>query len=218
MNIHHQKVYNFGYSALIKVYIISWLIIVDTHPKSCQPFSHSYICIMQNILAICGSTRAESSNHRLIGAIKELYAGKLNIVLFESISLLPHFNPDLADDHTPDAVKEFRQKLRDADGVLICTPEYAHGIPGSLKNAIDWTVSSNEFSQKPVVLITASTDGKFAHTALLEILRTIETKETEQLQLLIPFVQTKISKDSLITDEKTLEEVKAVMEKLISMI
>ena len=173
---------------------------------------------MKNILAICGSTRAESSNHRLIHAIKELVAGKLNIDLFESLSLLPHFNPDISDEHTPEPVKEFRQQLRNADGVIICTPEYAHGVPGTLKNAIDWVVGSNEFSQKPVMLITASTDGRFAHTALLEILRTIETKETDSLQLLISFVQTKVSKDAEITDEKTLEQLKSVMDKLISVI
>ena len=64
----------------------------------------------------------------------------------------------------------------DADGVIICTPEYAHGVPGSLKNAIDWTVGTGEFSGKPTMLITASTDGKNGHKALLETLKVIEAK------------------------------------------
>jgi chromate reductase, NAD(P)H dehydrogenase (quinone) len=78
-----------------------------------------------------------------------------------------------------------------ATAVIICTPEYAHGVPGTLKNAIDWTVSANEFNNKPTALITASTDGTYAHNALLETLRVIEAKNIDRHQLLIQFAKLK---------------------------
>ena len=151
-----------------------------------------------------------STNHRLINVIKEMYSSELEIILFDRLDSLPHFNPDI-EEAPSEQLLEFKQLLRTADGILICTPEYAHGVPGSLKNAIDWTVSTNEFYHKPTVLITASTEGKFGHTALLETLRVIEATNIEQLNLLIQFVNTKINANSEITDEKTLLEIKQLL-------
>jgi chromate reductase len=83
--------------------------------------------------------------------------------------------------------------LKAADGILICTPEYAMGVPGSLKNAIDWTVSSMEFHQKPTALITASSVGQKGHQALLETLMVIEAQMVEESKLVIPFIRTKVN-------------------------
>jgi chromate reductase len=99
--------------------------------------------------------------------------------------------------------------------VIICTPEYAHGVPGSLKNAIDWTVGSAEFSHKPTVLITASTDGRFGHAALLETLRVIEAEGIDELNMVVPFVRTKVSAGGRITDEATLAQVVALMNQFV---
>jgi chromate reductase, NAD(P)H dehydrogenase (quinone) len=168
----------------------------------------------KKILAISGSTRTHSSNHHLLRAIAGLTADDFDCVFWNGLSGIPAFNPDEdKDGDTPPAsVLAFRQLLRESDGVLICTPEYAHGVPGALKNAIDWTVSSADFSGKPTVLITASTDGKYGHAALLATLKVIEAKNIEQLQLLLPFIRTKISADGRITDEKTLTEVRVLMD------
>jgi NAD(P)H-dependent FMN reductase len=84
-------------------------------------------------------------------------------------------------------------------------------VPGSLKNAIDWTVGSGEFSRRPTVLITASTDGRFGHAALLETLRVIEAGNVDRQNLLIQFVRTKVGADGKITDGGTLDAVKKVM-------
>jgi len=173
---------------------------------------------VKNVLAIPGSTRKNSSNHSLVKAIADLTVNKLNITLFDAIAGLPHFNPDDLGENVPEPVIQFRQLLNTADGVIICTPEYAHGVPGTLKNAIDWTVSSNEFSHKPVLLITASTDGKNGHHAMLETLRVLEAKNIDDLQLLISFVRTKVSHDNKITDEKTLTDIQEVVEKFIQTI
>jgi NAD(P)H-dependent FMN reductase len=169
-------------------------------------------------LAISGSTRQNSSNHRLIKAITELFADKIEITVFEGLSQLPHFNPDQNDENVSTLITDFRSMVLNAEAVIICTPEYAHGIPGSLKNAIDWTVSSGEFSHKPTVLITASTDGKFGHYALLETLQVLEAENVDQLQLLIPFIQSKIGEDYKIKDSETLKSIKRLMNNLITTI
>ena len=169
--------------------------------------------IKKNIVAISGSTRNNSTNYFLIKAIEELSKAIFSITIFEGIAALPHFNPDNNNENIAVEVIAFRQLLTNADAIIICTPEYAHGVPGTLKNAIDWTVSTNEFSQKPTALITASTDGKYAHGALMETLKVIEAKDVAQNQLLIPFAKTKINGNQ-ITDKKTLDEVVGLIQNL----
>ena len=171
----------------------------------------------KKILAISGSTRQNSSNGNLLKAIAALFEDSMEMNIFEGIAALPHFNPDETD-KTIAEVMHFRQLISNADGVIICTPEYAHGVPGSLKNAIDWTVSTNEFSHKPTALITASTDGRAGHAALLETLKTIEAENVEHLQLLISFIRTKINAANIITDEQTLLAIKTLIADLLQTI
>jgi chromate reductase, NAD(P)H dehydrogenase (quinone) len=170
------------------------------------------------ILAISGSTRTSSSNLSIIKAIAGLTSETFSVTIFDGLSELPHFNPDLDNENPPAQVTEFRRQLREADGILICTPEYAIGVPGTLKNAIDWTVSSMEFSQKPVALITGSLSGEKAHKSLLETLLIIEARITRDTQLLISFVKTKVSSDSIITDSGTLNSIKRLIESLTKII
>lgn len=168
--------------------------------------------IKKKILAISGSTREKSTNLNLIYALKELSKEIFEIDIFTKIADLPHFNPDLDIDPAPQKIYEFRKKIKRAEGILICTPEYAMGVPGTLKNAIDWTVTSAEFSKKPVALITASSMGQKAHASLLETLKIIESNITDDTHLLISFAKTKINSDPVISDKETLEQV----EKLIT--
>ncbi len=163
------------------------------------------------ILALCGSTRKNSTNLNLIKAIADLTKDKFEIGLFDGLTEIPHFNPDLDTDNPPRQVVDFRKQLKEADGILICTPEYAMGVPGTLKNAIDWTVSSMEFSHKPTALITASSQGEKAHASLLETLKVIEADITNETQLLISFVKTKVSQDGKITNSITLSEVNLLL-------
>jgi chromate reductase, NAD(P)H dehydrogenase (quinone) len=166
------------------------------------------------ILAIPGSTRRESSNGLLIQAITGIAGDRLDIRLFTGLADLPHFNPDLDADPLPSAVLQFRQALRQADGILICTPEYAMGLPGSLKNALDWTVSSMEFSGKPVAAITASLSGEKAHASLLDTLRIIEAKVDDH-ELLISYIKTKVSNEGVIHHEETRQAVAQLVDRFV---
>jgi NAD(P)H-dependent FMN reductase len=172
----------------------------------------------KKVIAISGSTRQNSINHKLIKAIADLSAASLETTIYDGIANLPQFNPDNDGDTVGKEVADFRQQLSNADGVIICTPEYAHGVPGTLKNAIDWTISSSSFPHKPTMLITASTGGNYGHKALMETLKAIEAKNINNLQMIIPFVKTKISMDNKITDDNTLAEVKRLIAHFIETI
>lgn len=166
---------------------------------------------MKSVFAICGSTRAASSNLSLLRAIQLAAAEKFTMEIFIGLATIPHFNPDLDKEDPPVEIISFRKKLNAADGILICTPEYAMGVPGSLKNAIDWTVSSCEFSKKPTALITASSLGEKAHASLLETFKIIEADVRPATELLIPHIKMKIGENDLIKDAGT----KSKLEQLI---
>jgi NAD(P)H-dependent FMN reductase len=172
----------------------------------------------KKILAISGSTRASSTNLNLIYAIVDLVSETLAVEIFNGLADLPHFNPDHDTDQPPAAVAAFRNMLRSKDGILICTPEYAMGVPGSLKNALDWTVSSMEFSHKPVALITASTLGEKGHASLLETLKVIESNITAETALLISHARTKIGKDNRITDAHTMQEIQHLLAAFVELL
>jgi chromate reductase, NAD(P)H dehydrogenase (quinone) len=127
------------------------------------------------IVAISGSLRASSGSTALLMAAAQLAQVPpldLNLHLYTDLGLLPHFNPDLdLEGMAPsEKVSELRYLIARADGVIFSTPEYAHGVPGSLKNALDWLVSSGEFVNKPVSLFNASTRSTFAQASLSETL------------------------------------------------
>jgi chromate reductase, NAD(P)H dehydrogenase (quinone) len=131
---------------------------------------------LKRILAISGSLRADSTNARLLrGAVLLAPKGAATFIFYDQqIASVPHFSPDLDQDGvTPPApVVELRKLLAEADGILICCPEYAHGVPGAFKNALDWIVSSGEFTDKPTAVIMASASGaELARAALVPTLK-----------------------------------------------
>lgn len=160
----------------------------------------------KNILAIIGSTRSNSSNLNLVKALAEKSIDIFNIELFDRIDTLPHFNPDLDNEHVANEVIEFRQKIKNADGLIICTPEYIFSLPGSLKNAIEWCVSTTVFSQKPIGLITASSSGQLGHKELLLVMKTVESKFTNETTLLISGIKGKLDKMGNLIDAETIEK------------
>jgi chromate reductase len=126
------------------------------------------------VIGISGSLRAGSSNAALLHSAAELAPAEMRIIVWEGLGTLPHFNPDLDVDEPPPIVRRFRRLLESADGVIISSPEYAHGVPGSLKNALDWLVSAGELVGKPVAIINAAPGGgERAQASLAETLATM---------------------------------------------
>jgi len=132
--------------------------------------------------------------------------------IYQGLGSLPLFNDS---NDKPTEVAELINLIKEADGVLICTPEYAFGVPGVLKNALDWTVSSGVFDQKPVAVITGATGGDKAHASLLLTLTALSTIMTEDAKLLISFVRSKMNDKGEVSDTKTLEAINSVVTALI---
>jgi|SRR5690348_12809785 len=120
-----------------------------------------------------GSIRAQASNTALIGAVAMLAPPGVAVTVYQDLARLPHFNPDDERDDLPPVVANLRALVGDVDGIVISTPEYAHGLPGSFKNALDWLVGSITFPGKPVMLLFASGASVHAPASLREILRTM---------------------------------------------
>jgi len=171
-----------------------------------------------NILAISGSLRPNSSNNAIINIMAGMAPKDVIINIYDDLASLPHFNPDLDNDTPPASVAELRGLLKNADGILISTPEYAFGVPGSLKNALDWTVSSGEFVDKPVALVTASSRGQDAHASLLLTLGAISANVDEGATLLIPFIRSKINSEGQVTDAEVLSSLQKVLTALLKAI
>jgi chromate reductase len=174
------------------------------------------------IVGISGSLRAGSSNAALLRAAAALAPAGMELILYLDVGRLPHFNPDHdgVGDVAPPAVAELRALLATADGVLISSPEYAHGVPGSLKNALDWIVSSGELTDKPVVLVNASpSGGEFAQPALIEILRTMSARVLADASLVAPFVRRKVDMQTdLVFDPAIAGPLRACLEALAAAI
>lgn len=169
------------------------------------------------ILAISGSLRKNSTNTGLLLACKSISNENIKFTIYDGLGNLPHFNPDHDDENTPDSVYDFRRKLKEADGVLICTPEYANGVPGVLKNALDWVVSSGEFMYKPTAVISASPSqfgGDRAHDSLVLTLSIMTAKIVEGGTLKVPFVTKKVNPQGELTDPATEQSLRLLIDAL----
>lgn len=168
------------------------------------------------ILAISGSLREQSSNTALMKAMIGLAPERMRFSIYDGLGGLPHFNPDDDTDEKAVAapVRELRERLEAADGVLIVTPEYANGVPGSLKNALDWMVSTTVWLNKPTAVVSASPTpmgGDKAHASLLLTLRMINARVVEEALAIVPHISLKLSKDGAIVDPALREELAAAL-------
>ena len=173
---------------------------------------------MKNIIAISGSLREGSSNHNILQLLGKMIPDGTNYTIYNGLRDIPAFDPGIDSDNPPPTVSDLREKVSQADGIVICTPEYAFGVPGALKNALDWTVSTGSFSGKPTALITASTGGENAHEALIKILGAIDAKLSRETTLLIQFVRSKMDDDGNITDPITAQKLKNLAEAFINLV
>ena len=155
---------------------------------------------MKTIFTIIGSARENSTNQRLVEILAEQTKNDLNWIIFNELKSLPHFDPELSVNNTPEKVLDFRKQIEQADGILICTPEYVFSIPSGLKNAIEWCVSTTVFSEKPTGMITASAQGEKGHEELQLILKTLMAKFTIETTLLVSGIKGKLNETGIITD------------------
>ena len=124
------------------------------------------------VLALCGSLRSQSLCAALLRATAELAPAGVELWIFADHGRLPLFNPDLQPgDH--DAVQSLRDAVAAADAVIIASPEYAHGVTGTVKNTLDWLVDLAAFAGKPVAVFNPAPDAHHADDALRETLRTM---------------------------------------------
>ena len=165
-----------------------------------------------NILGINGSASSNSSNLRLLTIIRDLAGERFNLEILDDLSILPHFRTELTNVNTPKEIIDFRNKIKNADGVIICTPEYVFSIPSGLKNAIEWCVSTDVFFDKPIGLITASANGEKGHEELKLIMQTVQTVFTAETTLLVPGIKGRLDANG----EPKSTELKTDLEKLVS--
>jgi chromate reductase, NAD(P)H dehydrogenase (quinone) len=162
------------------------------------------------LLAISGSLRAASSNTALLRAAAALAPAGVEVVLYGDLGELPHFNPDL-EATEPAAVAELRRSVRGADGLLISSPEYAHGPPGSLKNALDWLVGGSEFVGKPIALLNASPRATHAQASLAETIRTMAGRLVDAACVAVPLLGSGLDAAGIAARPELAEPVRAAM-------
>ena len=165
------------------------------------------------ILGISGSLRSNSSASAILNIVAGLVPQNVEFNIYNGLAEIPAFNDS---NEIPEVVANFIKLLSDADGVFFCIPEYAFGVPGALKNALDWTVSSSTaFPDKPVALITAATGGDKAHAAFLLTLKAMSSKIPEGATLLLSFIRSKLNEKNEVKDMATLDSIKRVIKSLI---
>jgi chromate reductase, NAD(P)H dehydrogenase (quinone) len=163
------------------------------------------------ILAVSGSLRAASSNTALLLAAASLVPSGVEITLYRGLGDLPHFNPEL-EASDPPSVREWRMQLQGADGVLISTPEYAHGVPGTLKNALDWVVGSGEFMGKPVALLNTSVHATHAQASLSQTISVMDARLVTDPAFAIPLPGNKIDVEGILGREELEKALQRALE------
>jgi chromate reductase len=167
-------------------------------------------------LALSGSLRASSSNSALLRATAHLAPAGVEVIFFEGLEPIPAFNPDLEQRGVyPPAVMHLRQAVAGAAAVLVSSPEYAHGIPGVLKNALDWLVGTGELVGKPVALLNPSPRSLFAHPQLAEVLTTMSAVVVPGAAIAVPLSGRKLDADGIAADPELAPAISAALAALV---
>lgn len=152
------------------------------------------------LLALSGSLRKASYNSAAIEAIRVLAPNYIEITVGE-IGDLPLFNPDRENENIP-VLDKLKLSLNEAAGLIIASPEYAHGISAPLKNALDWLVSGAEFPYKPIMLINTSPRASHAQEALKEVLITMSGNLIEKSHVSISLLSSGLDSSGIIENKE----------------
>jgi NAD(P)H-dependent FMN reductase len=164
------------------------------------------------LLAISGSLRKRSSNAAVLLAATRLAPPGVEIVLYDGLANLPPFNADLDTDRPPGSVLAFRQQIGECQGLLLCSPEYARGVAGAMKNALDWLVGSLEFPDKPVALINASQRAVHADAHLRLTLTTMSARLVEAASITLPLLGRDLDADGIVGDSALSARLRAALD------
>jgi len=144
------------------------------------------------ILGVSGSLRAASSNTRLLVAASELMPAGSELTLYTSLRDLPPFDPDDSPE-SHSAVSAWVRAMKAADGLIVSTPEYARGYPGTLKNAFDWLVGTDAFVEKPFMLLNASSRSTVGQATLTTVLETMSGVHVSSASTTVPLLGTTVT-------------------------
>lgn len=173
---------------------------------------------MTRILAISGSLRAASSNTRLLHACVELAPEGVQVRLYDGLAGLPHYNADLDTPTPPPEVVALRAQVAAADGLIVSSPEYARGVPGSLKNALDWLVGSMDIVEKPVVLLNGSPRASHSQQSLALTLRTISANLITDTPYLAPVLGKTIEVRDIVADATLADVIRRMLADLLAVV
>lgn len=167
------------------------------------------------LMAISGSLRKTSYNSAALEALNKLAPNPIHVNIYRGLSDLPMFNPDLEGELIPE-YEEMRKLLGSSDGLIVSSPEYAHGISGVLKNALDWLVSGEEFVNIPVMIINTSPRASHALESLREVVRTMSGHIVEEACLSIPLLGSNLDSQGILRDKDLSEKLNSGLYKFYS--
>jgi NAD(P)H-dependent FMN reductase len=166
------------------------------------------------VLAISGSLRAASINSALLRAAARLAPPDITVSVLSGIGELPLFNPDL-EALPPSQIIAFRREVAACDALLIASPEYAHGVTGTIKNALDWLVSFEPFVYKPVAVLNASPRARHADSALRETLKTMSAHLVQDASVSIALLGAHLDEDAMVASATVSHAVRGVLRALL---
>jgi chromate reductase len=172
-----------------------------------------------SILGFAGSLRRRSYNRALLSSALNMLPQGVTLEIFD-LDGIPPFNQDSESDPPP-RVRDFKARIRASDALLIATPEYNYSIPGVLKNAVDWAsrpFGDNAFDGKPAALMGASTGMVGTARAQHHLRQTfifLNVHALNRPEVLVPFVTNKVDANGILTDQKTIEKVRELLNALV---
>jgi Predicted flavoprotein len=174
------------------------------------------------IFAFGGSLRKDSYTAHILKGLAEFIPNDAVLDTFEPSDLgkLPHFNQD-DDMSQPESVKNFKERVKAADAIIIVTPEYNYSVPSLIKNAIEWgsrPYGDNSFDGKTAAIVSSSIGmlgGSRAQYHLRQIMTFLGLQAVQKPEVMIPFIQDKLGQDGKIKDEETKKHIRDIVSALV---
>ena len=159
------------------------------------------------LLGISGSLRQGSNNTRLLSVAASLMPATVVFEIADCLDRLPHFNPDLATDDLP-VVRDWVDQVRVSDGLIISTPEYARGYPGTLKNSLDWLVQTDAHIDKPFMMLNGSARSTVGQKTLITVLETMSGIHIESASVTIPLLGKNMDEQQILGNAEWSDQIR----------